>query len=226
MDNTIDVLTNGFVRLDAVHADDLSVANAARVSFGKKKDTLEQEDEKLIAFLMREQHGTPFEHNFFRFHIKAPIFVAREWFRHRIGWSYNEFSARYSQMPTEAYMPQLSQMRTQTGKPGAYTFETMENGQLARDRMRLAYTMAFNAYDQLLAQGVAKEVARNVLPVATYTEFYATTNARALMNFIQLRSAETAQWEIRQYSHTLEKFLSDHMPHTYSNFVQNERTAP
>ena len=226
MTDKINVLDKGFIRLDAHHADDLSVVNAARVSFGKKTETLTDADKGLIGFLMREQHGTPFEHNFFRFHIKAPIFVVREWFRHRIGWSYNEYSGRYSEIPTEAYLPSLTQMRTQVGKPGSYTFEQMENPQLPQDRIKLGYMQAFGAYDNLLKSGVAKEIARLVLPVGTYTEFYATTNARALMNFINLRGDETAQWEIRQYAHSLEFFLSQHMPNTWHHFVQNNRTAP
>jgi thymidylate synthase (FAD) len=105
MQAELSVLDKGFVRLDAVCADDLSVVNAARVSFGAQSEDLNEKDQGLIGFLMREQHGTPFEHNFFRFHIKAPIFVVREWFRHRIGWSYNEYSGRYSEIPTEAYVP-------------------------------------------------------------------------------------------------------------------------
>ena len=112
----IKVLDNGFVRLDGVYADDLSVVNSARVSFGKHKKELEKEDTQLINFLMREQHGTPFEHNFFRFHVKAPIFVAREWFRHRIGWSYNEYSGRYSVINNEYYTPSDENMRTQLNK--------------------------------------------------------------------------------------------------------------
>ena len=95
MANQLTVLDHGFVRLDAVTADDLSVVNAARVSFGATQTEMTEKDKGLIGFLMREKHGTPFEHNFFRFHIKAPIFVVREWFRHRIGWSYNEYSGRY-----------------------------------------------------------------------------------------------------------------------------------
>ena len=223
---TLSVLDQGFVRLDAVNADDLSVVNAARVSFGIKSEELTEKDKGLIGFLMREQHGTPFEHNFFRFHIKAPIFVVREWFRHRIGWSYNEYSGRYSEIPTEAYIPDMEQMRTQVGKPGSYTFEKMENGQFSQDRIRLSYMQSFGAYEKLLDEGVAKEVARMVLPVATYTEFYATTNARALMNFSNLRGDETAQWEIRQYAHTLEHYLSETMPVTYTHFINNNRVAP
>ena len=185
----VQILDKGFVRLDATDATDLSVVNAARVSFGVRNEELSEKDKGLIGFLMREKHGTPFEHNFFRFHIKAPIFVVREWFRHRIGWSYNEYSGRYSEMPQEAYMPEPEQMRTQVGKPGAYTFEPMDEweAETARTAIKLGYFQAFNTYDMLLSKGVAKEVARLVIPVGAYTEFYATTNARALMNFINLR---------------------------------------
>ena len=110
-----------FVHLDDCMADDLSVVNSARVSFGKRKQLLDDSDIGLIHFLMRERHGTPFEHNSFRFHVRCPIFVAREWFRHRIG-SFNEFSARYTEVEPGAWVPEVLAVRTQTGKPGAYTF--------------------------------------------------------------------------------------------------------
>ena len=117
--------SKGFVRLDASMADDLSVVNSARVSFAKHADEMNDASIALIGFLMREKHGTPFEHNSFRFHIKCPVFVAREWFRHRIG-SFNEFSARYSEVGDEFYLPELENVRTQVGKPGSYTFEEMD----------------------------------------------------------------------------------------------------
>jgi thymidylate synthase (FAD) len=218
----------GFIRLDAVNASDLSVVNAARVSFGQASEQLTDKDKGLIGFLMREKHGTPFEHNFFRFHVKAPILVTREWFRHRIGWSYNEYSGRYSQITTEAYLPDRLDMRTQVGKPGAYTFEQMpiDAADSALSIMEGAYAQAFYAYEELLNMGVAKEVARNVVPVATMTEFYASTNARALMNFINLRGADTAQLEIRRYADVLEQMLSAHMPVTYKHFLANDKVAP
>src|SRR6476469_7641682 len=120
--DAIPVLDHGFVRLDAVMADDLSVANAARVSFARRKEELDESDEGLIRFLMRDRHGTPFEHNAFRFHVRCPIFVAREWFRHRVG-SFNEFSMRYARATDEFYVPAAEDVRSQVGKPGAYTFE-------------------------------------------------------------------------------------------------------
>src|SRR6476659_735391 len=121
-EDAIRVLDHGFVRLDDAMATDLSVVNAARVRFARRKDVMEEADEGLIRFLMRDRHGTPFEHNSFRFHIRAPIFVAREWFRHRVG-SFNEFSMRYAKATDEFYVPEPEDVRTQVGKPGSYSFE-------------------------------------------------------------------------------------------------------
>ena len=124
MTDEINVLDHGFVRLDDCMADDLAVVNAARVSFARRVTELGDADRGLVRFLMRERHATPFEHGVFRFHIKCPIFVAREWMRHRAG-SYNEHSARYAELPEEFYVPAAEDVRTQVGKPGAYTFETV-----------------------------------------------------------------------------------------------------
>ena len=226
--NQIDILNGGFVRLDNHMADDLSVVNSARVSFGKKTDTISDADKGLINFLMREHHGTPFEHNSFRFHIKVPIFVAREWFRHRIGWSYNEYSARYSEMPDEWYTPEVDAVRTQVGKPGSYTFEPMDEP-IARD-MRVAMDESvghsYRTYNYLLKKGVAKELARTVLPVGMYTEFYATCNARSLMNFVALRNDPNAQYEIRVAAEAVECIFAGIMPITYDAFTNNGRIAP
>ena len=221
------VLDHGFVRLDAVMADDLSVVNAARVSFARHKDAMDASDEGLIRFLLRERHGTPFEHNSFRFHIRCPIFVAREWFRHLIG-SFNEFSMRYAKATDEFYVPAPEDVRTQVGKPGAYTFETVEPelAESTRTTLESVYRTAYAAYEELVEAGVAREIARCVLPVGAYTEFFWTVNARALMNFVSLRAAETAQREIRRYAEAVESFLAEKMPVTYEAFVANDRTAP
>jgi thymidylate synthase (FAD) len=223
----IPILDHGFVRLDAAMADDLSVANSARVSFGRRKDELDDSDRGLIRFLMRERHGTPFEHNAFRFHVRCPIFVAREWFRHRVG-SFNEFSMRYARATDDFYVPEPEDVRTQVGKPGAYSFEpvTDELAEEAREQMQEVYEQAYAAYEQLVEKGVARELARAVLPVGAYTEFYWTVNARSLMNFISLRAAESAQREIRRYGDACERYLAEYMPVTYEAFVANDRTAP
>lgn len=219
---------SGFVRLDAALADDLSVVNSARVSFGKKVEEWGEAESGLIRFLMRERHGTPFEHNFFRFHVRAPIFVTREWFRHRVGWSYNEFSARYSEMSEGAWVPDDTSVRTQVGKPGYYTFEQTDDRttRLAQETIEAANGTAWRTYKFLLSEGVAKEVARTVLPVGTYTEFYASCNARSLMHFCALRNHPSAQKEIRLYAESIEQCLKDWMPETHAAFCEFGRTAP
>src|SRR4051795_7361157 len=208
-------------------ADDISVVNGARVSFARRKEEMDESDEGLIRFLMRDRHGTPFEHNSFRFHIRCPIFVAREWMRHRVG-SFNEFSLRYAKATEDFYLPEPEDVRTQVGKPGAYTFETVEP-ELAdetRDALREEYEHAYATYERLVDAGVAREVARSLLPVGAYTEFYWTVNARSLMNFVSLRAAETAQREIRRYAQACERFLAERMPVTHASFVENGRVAP
>jgi thymidylate synthase (FAD) len=223
----IPVLDHGFVRLDGALADDLSVVNGARVSFARRKEEMDESDEGLIRFLMRERHGTPFEHNAFRFHVRCPIFVAREWFRHRVG-SFNEFSMRYARASDEFYVPDAEDVRTQVGKPGSYSFEPVsdELAEQTREKLQEVYDAAYQTYEELVEAGVAREVARAALPVGAYTEFYWTVNARSLMNFISLRNSETAQREIRRYAEACERFLEEQMPVTYAAFVANDRTAP
>ena len=221
----------GFVRLDAVMANDYSVVNSARVSFAQQSSDLHNDlsgkDKGLISFLMKERHGTPFEHNAFRFHVKCPVFVAREWFRHRIG-SYNEFSARYSEVPNEFFVPDESTIRTQVGKPGAYTFEPVDDA-LARSAVEMiseVNTKAYEIYSCLVDLGVAKEVARMVLPVSMYTQFYWTVNARSLMNFLSLRTDVNAQYEIREFADAVEVFFQEQMPVTWSAWVECGKVCP
>ena len=425
-DNTTRLLDHGFVRLDGALADDLSVVNGARVSFARRKEQMDASDEGLIRFLMRDRHGSPFEHNAFRFHVRCPIFVAREWFRHRIGcltgdtevtfvningeacarktldelwemcsgdsnwrvrrmpvrvldeetgtftvghigdvidkgtqpvyrltladgkeltltenhrlltdsgwrhmreaiglvgdggeammarpcslltngvpvyqeardaelsfarrfgdrvgfveerdastrrgfklaahpvrvvaveyvglrrtfdlsiegrWhnflangivvhnSFNEFSLRYAKATDDFYVPEVADVRTQVGKPGAYTFEPVDDelAETTRDELRAVYDHAYETYTRLVERGVARELARSVLPVGAYTQFYWTVNARALMNFVSLRNSEFAQLEIRRYAEAVEAFFAELMPVTHQAFVENGRMAP
>jgi len=226
-DQTIRLLDHGFVRLDGALADDLSVVNGARVSFARRKEVMDESDEGLIRFLMRDRHGSPFEHNAFRFHVRCPIFVAREWFRHRIG-SFNEFSLRYAKATDDFYVPEADDVRTQVGKPGAYRFEPAgeELAETARQELQAVYDHAYETYTRLVEQGVARELARSVLPVGAYTQFYWTVNARALMNFVSLRNSEFAQLEIRRYAEAVETFFAELMPVTHAAFLANGRVAP
>lgn len=218
---------SGFVRLDGHLGDDLSVVNAARVSFGRRKTELDDADHGLIRYLMAHRHGTPFEHNAFRFHVSCPLYVAREWFRHRIG-SFNEFSMRYAEASDEFHIPEVGEVRTQVGKPGAYTFEVLDEGIAteAVETMRESQAAAYRTYRYLLALGVAREVARGVLPMATMTEFYWTVNARSLMNFLCLRNHPDAQAEIRAYAVEVERMWAATMPVTYLAWVENDRRSP
>ncbi len=171
--------------------------------------------------------NTPFEHNAFRFHVRAPLFVAREWFRHRVG-SFNEFSMRYAKATDDFYVPEAEDVRSQVGKPGAYSFEPVEPelAEQTREELQAVYDAAYSTYTRLVEQGVARELARLVMPMGAYTEFYWTVNARSLMNFVSLRAAETAQREIRRYAEACERFLAEKMPVTHCAFVENGRVAP
>jgi thymidylate synthase (FAD) len=225
-EDTRPVLDHGFVALDGALASDLAVVNAARVSFNQASEEMSERDGGLIRFLMRDRHGSPFEHGYFRFLVKAPLFVVREHHRHRAGHSYNEWSGRYSKMEPEFYVPEF--VRSQVGKPGAYTFEPVdpETQALARREIEDNARRAFEAYERMLEEGVAKEVARAVLPLSTYTKYYWSCNPRSLMHFCGLRNHEAAQYEIRQYAAAAEAFLGELMPVTHAAFVANGRVAP
>jgi thymidylate synthase (FAD) len=225
-ENVVPVLDHGYLALDGALASDLAVVNGARVSFNQASQEMSPKDEGLIRFLVRERHGSPFEHGYFRFLVKAPLFVVREHHRHRAGHSYNEWSGRYSKMDAEFYVPQF--VRTQVGKPGAYTFEPVDDATREAARREIAENAdrAFEAYERMLELGVAKEVARSVLPLSTYTKYYWSCNPRSLMHFCSLRNHESAQYEIRQYAAAAESFLEKLMPVTHAAFVANDRIAP
>lgn len=225
---TLPVLDKGFVRLDAALANDLRVVNAARVSLHKHSETFGDEERGILQFLMKKKHGTPFEHNYICFHVKAPIMVFREWHRHRIGISINEWSARYSKMEREFYIPAAENVRHQTGKPGAYTFERAdaELAEATREVIECASNAAFDQYELMLKQGIAKEQARVVLPVNLYSEMFWSCNARSLMAFLHLRNAPDAMFEIREYAQALERMFAQLMPATYNAFIENKRIAP
>jgi thymidylate synthase (FAD) len=142
--------------------------------------------------------------------------------------SFNEFSMRYAKATDDFYVPEPDDVRTQVGKPGAYSFEPVEPeiAEQTRDELRAVYDAAFAVYERLVELGVARELARCVMPVGAYTEFYWTINARSLMNFVSLRAAETAQREIRRYAEAVEQFFAEQMPVTHAAFVANDRTAP
>ena len=228
------------VELVKSSASDSDVVWAARVSTaGEKSIEAAAEDPErsagLIRYLMRERHGTPFEHNSMTFLVTAPIFVFREFHRHRAGWSYNEESGRYHDLSPVFYIPGLDRKLAQQGKPGRYEFVdgTPEQHGLVVDATKRVCTAAYTAYQRMLAAGVAREVARIVLPVTTYSSMYATCNARSLMHFLSLRTKRPdsaypsyPQREIEMVAERMEEHFARLMPITYGAFNACGRVAP
>lgn len=226
LQSKIKVLDHGHLELVAACASDLDVVNGARVSFNVWHEEMEGGDDKLIGYLLRERHGSPFEHTYFRFRVKAPLFVFREWHRHRVGHSYNEVSLRYTKIDPEFYIPE--RIRTRVGKPGSYNHVELDTANTVRFSMdiKATTTEARKNYLHALEAGVAPEMARMLLPVNTYSEMIWSCNARSLMHFLGLRNAPNAQWEIQQYAQAAESIFQKQMPFTHEAFVANGRVAP
>ena len=210
---------DGFVRLVDTMGDDMAVVRAARVSYGNETKGREA-DRKLILYLMKHNHGTPFEHIVFTFHIKCPIFVARQWFRHRIG-SFNEISGRYVQLETEFFIPSAFRQNKTSNHQASIEGDFTED-ELASMMVEYNYALdiAESTYHSLLENGVAREQARAILPLGTYTEFYWTVNARSLFNFVKLRTHKDAQEEMRDYAKVVKQLCYETAPWTFEAFEQ------
>ena len=227
------------VELVKSSASDADVIWAARVSTAGET-TLEKvgessdRDAGLINYLARERHGSPFEHTSMTFFVSAPIFVFREFMRHRIA-SYNEESGRYRELRPVFYIPNKDRKLVQVGKTGAYTFVdgTPEQLDITVNAIKETCILAYENYQKILASGVAREVARAVLPVTLYSSMYVTMNARALMNFLSLRTSSPdshfpsyPQREIEMVAEKMEKHFAELMPMTYGAFQKSGRIAP
>ena len=198
--------------------DDSSLVQAARISYGKGTKSL-QDDESLIRFLIRHDHGTPTEMVSLKVHIKAPLFVVRQWMRHRMS-SFNEYSARYSVMVDEFYVPTYDALQKQSTKnkqSRADHFSIEEYEQLT-SKIRTLHQSNYATYLSLLELGVAREIARGVLPLNVMTRFYWQVNGRSLMNFLKLRCHHTSQYEIREYGVALLQIFREWMPITSKAF--------
>jgi thymidylate synthase (FAD) len=222
----VEFRSKGSVSLQDYMGDDCTIVNAARVSFARNGPLEVGDAERgLIRFLLENRHGTPFEHVTFTFLVECPIFVAREWFRHRIG-SFNEVSGRYSELAPVFWVPDTP--RAQRGKAGAYHFAPIDDPEVrARTfiTLKALYGLAWQAYEAILSDGVAKEVARTVLPVGTFTRFYWTVNLRSLFNFLSLRNAPQAQAEIRELAQDVETLVSHRLPETMAAWREAGGTA-
>lgn len=201
----IKVLDHGIVRLVDSMGSDLSIVRNARVSFDAEWRTGEDEgkDAKLIHYLVKNQHTSPFEAVKFTFEVKAPIFVLRQWHRHRT-WSYNEVSARYAELPEEFYIPELAQISTPSAtNKQSRTSEQHPRAEEWAKHMDVVCKTAFTMYRAMLEDGVPRELARSVLPVATYSHMFATVDLHNLMRFLKLRLHSHAQYEIRVYAEAM-----------------------
>lgn len=230
------------VELVRSSARDSDVLFAARVST-QGEQTLESaaagadatdRDKGLINYLMRDRHGSPFEHNSMTFYVQAPIFVFREFMRHRIA-SYNEESGRYKELSPVFYVPAPERNLVQIGKTGHYEFipGSAEQVALVEQETRTTSQQAYESYKRMLEAGVAREVARIVLPLNIYSSMYVTMNSRALMNFLSLRTKREGthfpsfpQREIEMCAEKMEDFWAELMPFTYEAFNKNGRVAP
>jgi thymidylate synthase (FAD) len=234
-------MTRPTAELVTHHAHDQMVANAARVTKSKHRHfrwnvlRLLADDERLIKYMIKHRHGTPFEHNYFQFRISVPIFAQRDWMRHRVGHSFNEISTRWQEMDAlGVYEPDC--LRFQVGKPHEYEYvDVSEEGASWHYRLwhhyRLWYLIraqrqGVKRYRKMLDRGYAREQAMAALPMGTYTEFVWSCNARSLMHFLGLRRQPNVRKEIRQVCEQLESHFQAAMPVTYAAWVENGYVAP
>jgi flavin-dependent thymidylate synthase len=234
---TVDIsLRNDFDVDYVTHAgDDELICKAARVSTIGAASIDSSESAGLIKFLMKNRHGSPFEHSMLTVRVSAPIFVWREYMRHRIGFSYNEQSGRYMELDPVFYIPPKNRNLIQVGKPGHYTFEPGNDTQyrIVEDSLYFAYKRAWDSYKLQLEHNVAKEVARMCLPVAVYSTAYVTMNPRSIMSFLSLRTkAENSvfpsfpMWEINQVANQIEDIFEELFPLTHTAFDECGRVSP
>ena len=223
------------VQLIDAMGNDNSIIKAMLVSTLGHESIESEASQGRINFLMKNRHGTPFEHNSMTFFVAAPIFVFREFHRHRIGFSYNEMSGRYKQLPAKFYIPNPDRPLVQVGKPGEYRYVVGDFEQYSSTVgcIKALCRQAYETYEFMIKNGVAKEIARSVLPVSIFSEMYVTCNARSLMAFLSLRTTNeraavpsTPMYEIEQVAKQMEQSLQLLFPMTYQAFNEFGRQAP
>lgn len=221
--NGFHVLDHGLVALVESMGSDLSIVRNARVSYDAEWRTGEDEgkDAKLINYLLKNKHTSPFEAVQFTFEVKAPIFVFRQWHRHRT-WSFNEISARYAELPEEFYVPELDQITTQSASNKQMrTDERNPEADIIQESIRDFCGVAFDLYRELLGVSCPRELARSVLPVGTYSHMFATVDLHNLMHFLRLRLHSHAQYEIRVYAEAMLELASAVCPVTMAAFKES-----
>lgn len=225
---SVPVLKDGFVRLVDHMGSDLSIVRAARVSYDADWRSGDDagKDEKLINYLYKNKHTSPFESVVFTFEVKAPMFVLRQWHRHRT-WSFNEISARYCELDEGYYVPDVEQITTQSSSNKQ--MRSKDQHPLALEiRREIANTNenAYSSYKALIESGCPRELARSVLPVGAFSRMFATVDLHNLLHFLRLRSHEHAQWEIQEYARALEQLIEPIVPHTIKAYRASLGCAP
>ena len=216
------VLDHGFVEVIDSLGSDLTVVNSARVSFGKRKEKFDKSDERLVRYLAKHKHYSPFRHLQIQFHIKAPEFVMRQWYKHVVGiettsnssvkdHAWNEISGRYVEVK-DFYTPKIFRKQSEDNKQASEGEVDEPDRALKSWENAMWYTRLF--YEDLLERGEGKELARCILPLNQYTEVYWTASFQAVMNFIELRDEKTSQWEIQEYARVLKKMMLNVYPKT------------
>lgn len=219
LDKEFKVLDKGFVRLVDYYGSDKRVVQSARVSYGEGTKTI-REDEQLIDYLLKNDHTSPFEQVVFTFHCKMPVFVARQWIRHRTA-RVNEISGRYSIMKNEYYLPDINKIQYQSvyNKQGRSTEPvTDEVKKQTIDALQDSYKVSTDAYNKLLDLHIAKELSRICLPLSLYTEWYWQIDLKNLLHFLKLRMDAHAQYEIREYANRISEFVKLVCPYTWKSF--------
>ena len=217
-----EILDKGFIELIDHLGNDLTVVNAARVSFGKRKTKYDERDRRLVKFLAKNKHYSPFRHLIVQFHIKAPEFVMRQWYKHVVGiettssypmkdHAWNEISGRYVPV-NDFYTPENWRKQSEDDKQASLGL--IENQNEAKNIFSDTMDYLLKSYNRLLELGIAKEQARIFLPLNQYSEIYWTASFQAVMNFISLRDDAHAQWEIREYALAIKEIMLDLFPET------------
>ncbi|MDR2696877.1 MAG: FAD-dependent thymidylate synthase [Holophagales bacterium] len=224
-DPSISVLDRGFVRLIDHMGTDLTVVNAARVSFGKRKKTFDDKDAELVSYLADHEHTAPFRHAYLTFHVKAPIFVFRQWMKHRVASEFNEISGRYVEFsPDDFYIPEHFRRQAQLNKQGSEGAIPEKNRRAAAKTYSEACRNSVKQYKALIEMGVCREQARCVLPLAMYSEVYWTASLQSVAHFLRLRLDLHAQWEIRQFAMAVRELTEPIFPKSLNALLKAIKT--
>lgn len=211
----IKIHEHGFIRLIDSMGSDSRIVQAARVSYGEGAKTPEK-DAALIDYLLRNKHWSPFEKVVLEFHVKLPIFLARQWMRHRD--SYNEISGRYTELKDEFFIPEGIRVQSNSNKQSSSGYISEDDEEYYGGLIQARQHATYKVYKKMIDKGIAREQARSILPLSTYTEFYWTVNLRSLMNFINLRADVHAQGEIRDYANVILEMIKPIVPNAINSW--------